>query len=470
MSDSSIGSISNSGSRIFLGGSSGLDTGALVESLVQVRRIPIDRLEIKVEENNLQIEAMKTMQDQLQAMRDVLLPLRSPLASESAFSVRSTLIGGGDGNGAQYFGITATNTANVDAYNIQIGQVAREKISTVDITDGAQTLTFGNTGVADFTVGLVGGESLTDIAAAINTAAGNDDGSGARVLTASVVEVSEGVFDLVLRGNDAQDFTATSTIGLSESVNQTAQSAVVTVNGIQITRDNNEIDLGAAGLAPGVTLTLFQEPPPGQTYTGEVIADRSAAQQAIGAFVEQLNEFFTFYSDQTARGPNGRPLETAVLANDGNLRSVRNRVLEDLFASVDVGGGRNRNLASLGISLNGSGQLEIDAAKLSQALNADISTSDNDITFTEVGTLFQSIGAQLNTLARDFADGTVATTIEQTQIANNGLNERITGLTNRLEDYRIQLIEKFAKMDQAIAQAEAIRNQLRTMTESLANG
>lgn len=480
MSDSSIGNIlSSQGGRTFIGGSSGLDTPALISSLVSIRQVPIDRLEVKVSDNNAEIDALTLLSDSLTNIRDTLLPLRSPLASESAFSDRATLISGGDGNGANYFALSADSTADLQTYSIDITSVAREEISTLALDDATQVLTFSNINstAGSFTANVTLGDDLATIAAAINGAAGNDDGSGNPAITASVVETSPGVQELVLSGIDAQDFGVATDLGapvaFNVTENQTSQQSVVTINGIQITRNEKEIDLGAAGLATGVTLTLFQEPPAATTYTGEVIADRSAAQTAIVGFVDQVNTFLTFYNEQTARGTNGAPLDTAVLANDGNLRSARDRILEELFASVDVStdaSGRDRTLGSVGISLNSEGLLEIDATVMNTALNTDLSTGSNDITFSEVATLFQSVTGTLNTTIPDYVDGSIFSTIEQTQLANTDLNERIVNLNIRLEDYRLQLIDRFARMDQAVAQGNAIRDQLRIMTESLASG
>lgn len=163
-------------------------------------------------------------------------------------------------------GFTATTTSSAvpGNYSVEVVSLATsQKLAsgafTADATVGSGTLTIGY-GDQSVTVDISGTDKLTDIAAAINKAAG---GKG---VTASVVTANDGqhlVFNAVDSGTkgaltiSASDPSLSSLSygpGVTGGLNQTvaAADALVRVDGFERTSSSNTV----SDLVPGVVLTL----------------------------------------------------------------------------------------------------------------------------------------------------------------------------------------------------------------------
>src|SRR5690606_32067796 len=146
---------------------------------------------------------------------------------------------------------------------------------------------------------------------------------------------------------------------------QAAQDAVFTVEGrLTITRSSNTVD----DLIEGVTLQLKGV---GET-TLEIRRDVDAAVDAVRRFVEQYNSTMSFIQDRM--GENG------VLKGDTLLMRIQMQLRADVMAPVvkynqlapvdaDADGGLKYNqLAAVGISVDKSGTMSLDEARLREAL------------------------------------------------------------------------------------------------------
>ena len=119
---------------------SGIDTDAAVEALVKAKRVPIDRLETKVETVDKQIAALKEYQTLMQNFRTAVDGLRGKVTfdnSGSAFETKniflqtSRLDGGTASNAANLVSISATNRAEVGVRSIEVLRVATQaKVAT----------------------------------------------------------------------------------------------------------------------------------------------------------------------------------------------------------------------------------------------------------------------------------------------------------------------------------------------------
>lgn len=209
----------------------------------------------------------------------------------------------------------------------------------------AGTVTIGNSG-GSFNVALdLSTQSLDDVATAINNAAG----LAGSTVSASVVEVEQGVFRLEILSGDATEpaFTDSNnvleTLGVVEptfvQVDQEGLDAEFTLNGIQIVRSTNNI----SDVIGGVTFSLLSDSEPTASTTITVTAAEGEAADRIQSFVNAYNETrnflrqFASYNPETQRA--GLLLgDSAALSVESSLSSLFSRRISTL---------PSQNLASL---------------------------------------------------------------------------------------------------------------------------
>jgi len=163
---------------------------------------------------------------------------------------------------------------------------------------------------------------------------------------------------------------------------QGSQQAIVELDGIPVTRDNNVID----DLIDGVTLTINNQEP-GTFLDLTITADNSALKDDILSFVESYNEFRSFVSTNQTVGSDGSVSEDAVLYRD-NYLSGMNLNLQGLLGGIYGSGVKYDNLRSIGITLNPNNELEVDESVLDDAISNE---------YDEVQSLFQTTTTSSNT-------------------------------------------------------------------------
>jgi flagellar hook-associated protein 2 len=286
--------------------------------------------------------------------------------------------------------------------------------STLTGTASNPTATAGsftiNSGGQSATVTVNAGDSLSTIAANINTAA-----SGTNIV-ASVVNNQ-----LQIEGNGTNPVsfsnvsgTALATLGFSQSgaVSQATapQAAVLTVDGVGgITRTSNTI----SDVLSGVTLNLTQASPSTQV-TMQIAPDTAGATTAINNFITAYNNWESFVQQNEATSSSGTAATGAVLFGDETLREASLQI--DNSITQEISG---TSLAALGISLNSANQLVVDSTTLSQQLTSSFSTVAN---FFQSAVSASSGDLQANTNGSSTFNGSFTLGISSS-------NGNITGLT-----------------------------------------
>ena len=358
-----------------LGVGSGVDTAALVKSLVDAQFAgKTARLTNQSETLTSQISALAEVKSGIGGFAGALTTLvkSGALATQptsSSNAVRVTTLPGGR--------VTGIN-ARVEVSRLASGQVAamREGVAAgTGLGSGTLQLSFGSVdsdgvfagdgrAIPPITISDADGASLSGIAARITAANAG--------VTASVVSDAKGE-RIVLKGptGAAQAFTLTAAgdprlsrldIGFPQGavgaqVATQAGNAELTVDGIALSRDSNSV----SGAIPGVRLDL-------QSVTGGVAASigssapTDALSQAVTNVVATFNEVLA--SVKTATDPiNGAlradPAATAL------QRALSRFTLTPLTNATD---GSPRTLAEIGVATNRDGTLRVDTAVLTKAL------------------------------------------------------------------------------------------------------
>jgi flagellar hook-associated protein 2 len=559
------GSVTFVGNAPILTGSfSGLDTGALIEAQLQIKRLPAVRLENRITENDTKIASFNQLSGLLATLRSAADGLRNPPGISglqgNIFERKATFLTSGSTTPATTLvGVTAAASAAAGTFEIEVLQLARaHKVSGTSIADTTadlgitETLTVGVSGGTSVDIAVGPDADASEIVAAIN---GTTATSGVR---ASLLKVADGDYRVVLTamdtnktiavaGSSGQTLTA---LGLSTdngatfaTVLQAPQPSQVAVDGLVdvIERDGNEI----GDLMPGITIDLYKAEP-GTTVRVDVESDLAAVRQQISDFVDAYNAVRAFVAEQQKVTEEGELSESAVLFGDNTVRQLGQRLGSDLAAMVDgLPEAALSTLRSVGIELDKDNFLKLDTAKLDGALvdkldevrgvlefgfaadspnlrvvgrsasfaagdfTVDITGVDGDGTITgasvagygsvfdisgnlligKEGTAFEGVTlayvADAGSGAASIAVSTslgIAERLYQTvesftkpngglipgQIASIGdqnerFQEQIRRIDERLLDYQKFLIAKYQALETAIAQADAVNQQLRAM-------
>ena len=181
---------------------------------------------------------------------------------------------------------------------------------------------------------------------------------------------------------------------------QSAQDAVISVNGLSVSRESNVV----SGAIPGVTLNLKQIDIGNPVQVAISNQNVSEAQDNIKSFVDGFNELASVFSGLTQYGGEGGT--NGVLLGDTVSRNILQQVRRELGGVIDNGGSFN-SLSSIGISTNRDGSLTLDSSVLSSALKSDFDSvaklfyananaSDSEVLFSSSSTKTQEGSYQVS--------------------------------------------------------------------------
>ncbi len=447
----------------FGGLGNGLDFGQVVDQMVRVSRLPIDRLTDKKASLNSKFTDYATLSTKLIALQSAADALRLPsLFDRTSASVSDPTV----------LSATASSTATPGSYTVQVTQLAQAhqvtnkaatavaSIST-DIVGGASaTFSFTVAGGAVQSVSLPETGTLEDLRTAIN-----DLGAG---VTASIVNTgtdSAPAYRLVLtatstgEANEIAIVADTTTLDFLNAGGtggidtlQAGQDAIIVVgnpalNPLTIQRSSNTVTDAVAG----VTLTLT-EPTGGGTVTVNVTPDVGAVKANIKALATAYNEVVKFINERNTYDVTTK--KGGIFFNEPTVRTVLSQLSSALSASV-AGLTTYKTAGEIGFKTERDGSIAIDDAKLDAAFSAG---------YAAVKSLFvrqpATTGiAQLVVEAVDRLDDAAAGALT---LRKNGLTNEITRLTadiQRKEDllsqYEARLRRQYAALDGLLGQLQS---------------
>lgn len=383
-------SVSTSGSTTYLTGTiSGLDTDSLIEAAVAQKTARADTIDAKVTANETKIASYQSLQTLLQAISDSMTALAATTYSSvttttNAFDEKSAYLTASDGTDAtSVIAVDADSDAVAASYEITVTQLAKA----MKVTSTAQTAgtALGLSGV--MSVGVDGGTAaeitvtstmtVSDIAAAINaktsttgvTATLIISSTGTR-LVMSTSDTNQQIALSSVSGDDiGQSLGLTDSSGAFANVLQAAQPSIVTIDGVEIESDGNEL----TDVVPGLSISLLQATS-GQTITLDIEANYDDIKTAITDFIDAYNALRAFVVTNQTVGSGGVVADDAVLFADGILRDV-NRQLNALLGGKSGSDDELTDLSALGITLNSANQLELsDETSLDNLLLTDLSS------------------------------------------------------------------------------------------------
>jgi flagellar hook-associated protein 2 len=452
---------------------SGIDFGAITDSIVAERSRPVVQLQSRASNYTTRIDSLKKLNASLAAL------------SNATEALTSKTIGTGrnaSSTDASILTTTATSSASIGQFDVNITRLAtslsqqsRTYLSqdAAVLANGATTATFelrkggASSGVPITIDGT--NNTLAGLRDAINGAdAGviativdvHGDGTDNRLVLASTATGSAGRVELV-------ETTATGTgadVALS-TINPVDQDiakldAVLTLNGIGITRSSNTV----SDLVTGVTINLKK--------TGAVsvqVSQSTEIRSKLQNFVDAFNGVQDFIAAQYQKDATGRP--TGVLAGDSTLRNVQDQLRTAINASSSTNGGGLSNLTQIGLGRDDKNHLTIDDTVYTEK----IKNSATDVRALLVGRtdndsgLSTTISSAVSALS-DGVTGTVQNAITGYQTSITAINKSVTSRLEFLDHLRTSLTKQFSEADAAIGvlngQNTALTNLLKTLSSS----
>ena len=367
---------------------SGLNVTQIVDALVDAEKAPREaQITENINEKTVSISAFAEVKQQFSTLKSSL----DALAQASTLAVQST---SADGNPAAV-GLTLTNPSLVTPFdhNLTITSVAlphslafsgySTATSTIDAsnlsiqlgswaTDGSGNKSFSaNTDFTTQSLVLDGTDTLTTVKDRINAL---DVG-----ITASIVRTATNDHSLILssplgtnnqiRVQATSNTSAISNLSFDPETNGSgaanggdalkeiaaASNAVISFNGLSITRDNNII----SDIIPGVTMTLNAATSVNQKISAR--HDENVSVEATKLFVEAMNSITNGLSDLNKNSLSEE--DRGALAGDTLIRSFRNRLR--LMTTTPIIGYQADSiyLSNFGVMTNRDGTLSLDETK-----------------------------------------------------------------------------------------------------------
>jgi flagellar hook-associated protein 2 len=411
-------------------GPSGLDSSAIIDALVNVRRNPIRRLEAQRARLQKQTTELGTLKTRLSALRSKAASFDTPaeLRASTATSSDSTVISA-----------IATGSANEGTYALNVTALAQadSKLSTgvsqkTGLAIGSGKITLASAGKT-YDIQLTDPTDLEGIKNAIN--------ASEAPVTASIIDDGSGTnqFKLVLTADStgtAASFTVDTTSfvpsggAFSFSTLAAASDAAFTLNGIPVTRGSNTV----TDVVQGVTLT-FQKT--GSATVG-VSRDRAKVKERIKELVNAFNDVIDLFR---ANSRSENKDTTAVLYGDPTLRSGQSAIRGVIDEQVTAAG-NYQTLASVGIKTGADGKLSVDDTQLSAALDADY-----DGVVALFTTANSGIAQKVQSVMLTYENNSIRTRTDSIRNRIRGINEQVNGLEDRLDKYIEHLRKKYADLD-----------------------
>lgn len=371
-----LGNFFTSGGKTVLGGSggSGIDTESLIKGLTDAKALPATKLQDTITANGKITDALTQFKTLVSAVKDAASFLRNPpgvgnQASNAFLYTTANVVSNTSVDASNYVGVSSSPGTAAGTYNISVitSVAAAKQQGTGDITGLADADTAFVTASATanrFTAGTVTingtditldtGDTLNQVAAKFNTV------SSSTGIKASVVKVSDGTFQLAFAAtatgldadfdlNSAGTVTAGASVfnGMAFGLRQDASNAVFTMNGVEITRQNNTV----SDVVNGVTFNIKQATPALTTLTATVSADTTIVKNAVVNFINAYNDLKIFAAKQSQVDANGQYTADAVLANNSTFRNTMSSISNALSQVVaGITGSNPSRLSDVGVT------------------------------------------------------------------------------------------------------------------------
>ncbi len=418
---------------------SSINYDSIIQQLVSVKRVPVDRLY----SDKKRLEDIQSTYTTLSSRVSDLMAAADDLRTTSAFDNFTT-----SSSDTAILDASASTSAIAGTSTIVVSALAKSHKIAADGVASATTVVASAPGSFNFTVGTgtmqsVAVDSTTTVTglsdainalnAGVSASVVNDGTSYRLVLTAESTGTAN---QITINQND--------TSLLFNTTLQAAQDASFTVDGLAVTRSSNVI----SDVLTGVTLTL-QSADAAKPVTVTTTRDTSSIEKKVVALVDRYNAVMSYI-----KGNNRYDIDTktgGTLFGDPVARSVADELSRIMTSSITGLPDTMNRLLHVGVTRDSEGVMSLDSAKLTDALNTNF---DGVVNLFVEGTTTSGFGKLVYDLAdsmNNSVDGRI--TQKQEGLGNNiaSLVSNINSKEQEISDYEAALRVRFSLLESTLA-------------------
>lgn len=426
---------------------SGLDTTKLIGQLMQLERIPQQRLQATLKTQTSSVSAYQSIATRLKAVDTAITALQSAATwGARSVSVTGTSVSATAAAGA----VAGQNTIEVKSLATAATWTAPTAAGLGDtvVSTEPPTLTVRNSKGDVVSVDAASG-SMRDVMDAINKIP--DSG-----LTAVAVKVGTDSYRLQVRATSTGAGGSSAYLGGLDVPPQAVAGtdATYAVNGLDGSSTSNTV----ADLLPGVTATFTQV----GTSTVSVASNQTPTSDAVKSLVDEVNKTLDEISKHTVSGANGGV--RGVLAGDAGTRNIASDLLGAVSRALGDG-----VAAQVGVQTTKEGRLTFDAEKFATAYAAD-PAAVKALVAPATGVGIASRLHDVVTRATDPVDGTIKNAVQGRERVVKDLENQIESWDRRLEVRQGILSKQFSGLEVMLGRLQSqgswLAGQLNTLNAS----
>jgi len=430
---------------------SGLDTTALISSIMQSEALPQTLLKNKSYDVQSMVSALQGLNGKVAALATQATAAAKPGALDLYTATTSS----------DKVVATTTAAAKAGSIDFQVTKLAQAQVTVTPkvnaVTGWPYTTMTINSGGKPYTIEPLS-SNLDDVVTAVNAA-----GAG---VVASKVDVGGGDFRIqftATKSGAAGAFTI-SDPGTSFTDVKAAQDAEISLwPGTTAAQTVKSSTNTFTDLLPGVSITAKDLTASPVTLT--VSRDDAGITKVASDLVDGVNGIFSYISSKSAvsttTNTSGTTTSAGLFAGDSTVQSVNQNILS--AASLPVGTPPT-SPSEIGISITKTGTMEFDGTKFAAALAADPAG-----TAAKVLEIAGRI-ATAATAASDKYTGTLTTTITGQQSEVRDLADRISDWDTRLASRQATLKSTYSALEVALSNMKAQQTWLSSQLAGLSTG
>ncbi|MFF7106906.1 flagellar filament capping protein FliD [Pseudomonas sichuanensis] len=447
---------------------SGIDTQAIVKSLVDAQKAPKQtQINTQTLKATTTLSSIGKIQAALDAFRGALTSMTTGnsfggLALKSSDEKVATITAGaGAANGS--FSLVVTQLASASKVSTKV--YAGGATSVVNATTSTTKLTITQNGKAH-DVSIPPGATLQDVRENINNQFGTagfsanilTDAAGSRLVITST-KMGEGS-EITLGGNSGVD------VGYTEV--DPPKNAEYTLDGIAMKSKSNDITDAVSGL----NIKLVGVSPKDTSTTKPVVTTLSLSTSSIAlksglkGFIDTYNALIKVVNAETRVTKNADGTVTAAaLTGDASMRALMTSIREEMNALS--GNGTLKSLAAFGVTTaQDGGALSLDDKKWDKA------AATNAADLTSIFNGKDGLIARLQSVTEPYAKAATGTLAERSKTLTESLtklkSEQDT-LDTRMEALQKSLQDKYNNMDTLVTQLRQQQNNVLGTLNALNN-
>jgi flagellar hook-associated protein 2 len=415
---------------------SGLDTTALIGSIMQSEALPQTLLKNKSADIQTMVSALQGLNGKVAALATQATAAAKPGALDLYTATSSS----------DKVAVTTTAAAKGGSIDFQVTKLAQTQVTVTPKVNAVvgwpyTTMTIRSGGV-DYTIEPLG-NNLDDVVTAVNA-----KGAG---VTATKVDVGGGDFRIqftATKSGSAGAFTITDPGSTFSDIKapQDAELVLWPTSPADLQATIKSSTNTFTDLLPGVSITAQEVSAAPVTVT--VARDDAGITKMASNLVDGVNGIFAFVASRTAvsttTNTSGTTTSAGVFSGDSTVRSVNQSILS--AASLPVGI-PPQSPSEIGISITKTGTMEFDATKFGAALAADPAGTAAKV---------QEIAGRIATAATAASDkytGTLTTTI-------TGQQSEVSDLANRISDWDTRLASRQATLKSTYSALEVAMSNM----------